>query len=519
MALLSLPTVDVEQTALRPIVLDVVRDLIEIMGLSKDTRILFPGDIGVAQHVGTSIQPENNNPSSFPFSSQLQITVREDYVEDQILASAVHRRENRLLFEDQLLPVRIWPGYAQTEVSVNIRYRAVDKVSAFKWRQEMRARASANRQQLVHEVDFSFLLHPYFHNLLKEIHRLREKSCGYGETIEQWFQKCLTKRATIETTLAATEPMLSFREEQCRVQGWFDFAGRPEQGAGDDGGATWTTSFTYTFRYDKPDACVMSYPIMIHQSLLSSQWRNDKPSNRENFHQQNFPISLQYLHRFESGYDMDKMAYKKGIAIPKFDDFVIYEPNRLPSTTDIFTVLISLDPENPNLLMNLEKDLGHYVFDSGILDFMKKEAPFMTKRYGSVFQVMLYKGPYLMDPTKNYLKVDKDLNVLARREMGCRDVYHINVSLVTDLNLLDDDAKDRLREDACVLGKVISAIDPSIDLSRIKPINGECGYVPRDQLDPIIDDINSEQFTKGDLQKRQFNTVETFFVDTKDRRV
>jgi hypothetical protein len=84
-----------------------------------------------------------------------------------------------------------------------------------------------------------------------------------------------------------------------------------------------------------------------------------------------------------------------------------------------------------------------------------------------------------------------DFTVTPSMKIDLRDVYHVRISLVTDLWRLDDEARRRL-EGSDALKDIISSIDPN------KPID--------ETKDPkeIIDDLIKKSINKS------MKTVQTF---------
>lgn len=514
MALVEIPTVDTEQTTLRPVVLDIVQQLIEITGIDPETRIVYPGTIGVAQQNGTDLTPSEHK-NIFSFGDQLFVEVMEDFVDARIMSTAVFRGENAPVFEDKALNVFLRPVFSTCRVTLNFRQRFKDKVSAFKWRDELKNRVSAGRQAMVHSVTYSYSIPDPIQALFKEIYSLREKQGGYGDTLEHWLSECYTSNATIVVTQAGTQPDIRIAETQSRVQGYFDFEGRPDLGDGDGTGPVWYMNFQYTFEYDKPTAFVVGYPIVIHNQLLPKEYRRENPTPEEMMYRMAMPWSLANLYEFESTRWPDVIRKMEGVTIPPYDDYVPSPASKLPTTNRVFTCLLKITEDNPAYLVNLGK-LGTRNLNSIILEFLKDEYRYITKPWLSVLNLALYRGPLMMDHKVNPLTVDKDLNVIANIPLDIRELYHLNMSLVKDWSLITRAAKDRLRSNACVVRKLARAINPYIDLSFIKPVDGHCGLVPWDQMERLQEELARLERVGGNGQIYQFNTVELFFVDTSE---
>ena len=79
--------------------------------------------------------------------------------------------------------------------------------------------------------------------------------------------------------------------------------------------------------------------------------------------------------------------------------------------------------------------------------------------------------------------VDEDLNIYNEVTLDYRKVYHVRLSIVTDLSLLTPDALDRLRKHKDVLRIILDLISDRNKDIPIKGIGEDGQYVPKKELD------------------------------------
>jgi hypothetical protein len=488
----------------RPVVLTVAREIMKDTGIHSKTPIFFPGDTEQAAQPNSLITPADDV-SIFPFSDRLMITVDENYEQDRILSMAVYQPENRFIFRDDRIETCIKPAYSSADITINFSYRAVDKTQAMRFRDDMRTRIGMMRDERLHLVSYGYMIPPEYLVILQELHRMREAVAGYGEDWDTYFKANVTQRASILTNLAGNQPAWGISESQMRVVGYWDFEGAPEQGSKEDDLDTWTVTFGYKFRFDKPVACVMEYPLMIHNQLVEKYRPSEEDQvDSPEYHQRSYSLSSESFSFFEKG--REHTGRKEGVDIPSFDDFI---PASVPKPTlRVLTALTSIDEDNPSLLMNFHELGDEDELHPVILAFMAKEAMYMTKPFQSIFQLNLYRNINLMPWTA--LTVNNALDVTTPLELSLRDYHHVRLSVVTDLRLLNPKALDRLRENGAALQILIKYIAPWI--SKVPPIlSGD--YVSKADLDKAIDEINGELINKGNRQDGyQMNTVETLFI-------
>lgn len=477
-----LPIPSVNESVSRPVVFDVVRQLLESTQLPANTPIIFPGDLEKVQQAGSNLTPDAT-PNILPFDERITLEVEENYEMERLLATAVYREENQFLFRDMALETDIRPLYSPQEVTINVRYRALDKAQATRWRDNIRSLVSLNRDVLMHTLSYHYQIPPEMMLILKEIHRLRENVAGYGQDWDTYFGLYATQRASVITTLAGTAPAMAISEKQLRVIGWFDFEGVPELGSRENDGESWTISFAYKFKFEKPIAAVMGYPIMIHNQLLDEKYRLTEMDTPEK-HQRSYSLSTGFLTEFEKGHDF--LTISAGYAIPAFDEFV--PGDVLPESLRVVTSLTSIDPDDPLYLFTLT-ELGTLEFDPDMVDFLKGEIPFLTKPYASLFNLSLYSGKEWLHHSN--LRIDSNFRVYATKLLDLRKYHHVRLSIIDDWTLLTPAALERLRHYGKFLIKCLEAISyrgeiPDVLIDAINNARGGKGIIPREVLRHLV---------------------------------
>lgn len=496
----------IHESVTRPIILDITRQLFEATGIPATTNILYPGDTERAKQPGSTINAGDPNfsPATLPFTNRMRVVVEENYEAERMLSTAVMRPEHLPVFFDESIETVIKPVYSSQDITINFQYRAQDKNQAMRWRDEIRGRFSMGREQRLHDITYHYLIPPEFLVILEEIHRMREAVAGYGETFEQWFTKYASQRLSKLSTLGGTQESWGVSERQMRIVGWFDFEGAPEQGEKDSDGDSWTISFGYKFKYDKPIGCDMFYPLMIHNQLI--KYRPDQPIKLPDAQLKSYSNSAWNFGFFESGRQL--LGIPDGYSVPAWDEFI---PASVPvDTLRVVTALCSIDTSeggDPQLLMSLQQLGGEVEFHPAIVRFLLKEVQNLTKPYSSPFLVNLYRNSQLLPHDK--LRIDAGLNVYSTELLSLRNYYHVRIGLVTDLELLSDAAKTRLREDGEALALILSALGAEV---CIPPILGN-NYVTRAEFTKAVGCSNREKLMRGDGQIRQFNTVQSLTIE------
>lgn len=497
---------ETEDSFTRPVILEVMRHLYEITGLTKTTDILFPGDTAASSaQIGSTMDTKGETLRTST-TERWEVEVDEQMPPEFMLSMAVLRPEHSFIFADDALEVAVKPAYAPTEYTLSFRYRAPNKNKAERWRDDIRNRVAQGRDTFVKALSYHYSMPDEFEVILREIHRLRENVDGYGEDYDTWFKKYRTMRYTTIKDHANKNGLDVIAETQNEVLGWFDFESAPERGGRDDEFDTWFISFSYKFKIEKPVACVLYYPLMIHNQVI--QYVDKQGPDDLNKHQRRYSLSGRQLNYFDMTQEVGLGPKVPGHAVPYYDEFVPNRSNIVQPTLRIVTCLFALDLSeggDRRSLMSLQQLGDGYKLTPVINRFMRGEAPFMLYPMKSVFNVSIYKGGYLMAPER--FEIDSELQIRSKEDLSPRSYYHMRLSVVTNLAYLDQDAKDRLKENGDALQEIVCALDPK--LCGTVPINKD-NYVRTPDWEKIVDAIN-----KNTLQQltRRFRTVQFLSID------
>lgn len=447
---------DIAQSVSRPIVFDVIHQLQEITKIDTSAKIFFPGDIEHMQQSGSSLDTKSRD-ALFGSDRIVFIEVEENFDVGAIQTTGVYQREHLPIFKDDLLGVRMTPVYATSDIVINVKYRTESKTEAQRWIDDMRISLSQLRDINLHQFTYHYLIPEAYLNILEGIHTAREAVAGYGQTFDEYLVSNATSRLTTIGDLVNKDRRLAVSETQGRVIGTYAFDGVPDKKEREGATATYVVSFSYKFSYERPAACELLYPIIVHNQLLPKALIDfNKEALNPTQPALSFTRSLEALNYFEqSSVHLRYSQPQYTIHLPSYDEFI---PSNVQfGTGTIFFALCTKDNPQSNELLNLN-ELGDLVLDADILTFLREsEYQYMTQLYQSVVQISLYRGEHLAG--NEGLVCDRELRLSTLADIDLRTVHHIRFSLITDLTLLKEEAIARLRKYPKALAKIIEALN------------------------------------------------------------
>ena len=511
----ELPIPETDTLITRKVAIEVIQDvLINRMGLSSAVPISFPGFAETVAQPRGLISNKTEDPR-WPTTSKLLISVTENYIEEWLPAVRTTQPEQIPSFLNRDLEVELRPIYAMMEMRIAIQYRAENKTLARRFYDFMMTKIPDRQDTWMHKIHYSYGIPGVFMKILEEIHRLTELQAGYGDDFDDFFNKWVNPRYGMITDQVGKNDYGVFSETQDEVIGFFDVGTSPDFGGKKDETDVWEIEIPYVIRYEKPKDMYMGYPIVIHNSVLSSKYRGETVMERTEDYAQSRPKSLAMMKAvggaFKAGRNYSDFP---GRYFPLFDNFI--PRNITPNTMRVFTALVTLaddDADDPLLLMNLKdlEDPGFgFVFNDCVKQYLTDNHAMVTKPRHAAINVSLYMGRLLMDDA--FIEMDADLNVRLTRPMNKRKYYHVRVSIVTDLTYMTEPANLELRKNPCMLRNLIEYIMPDGTLMPKLEVSNDT--VKYDNYEMISDWIKGVR-RSGGTKTVQTTKMKALFSSTK----
>ncbi len=502
---------EIIESVVRPVHLDIIRHLMKIMHLPRDTRLLYPGASEEATMPGSLLadyQPSN----LFPSDARVSIEATEEYTEDNAWSRPVMQKDTLPFFHDEVLGVRMAPVYVPVEVTFDVIYRAPNRVLAERFRDEMRTRSAMLRNELLHEVTYHYALPHVFVELLKEVHKLRENVAPYNEDLLTWVGNNISQRATTLTTLIGTEPTLVTPESQTHVQGWFDFSFSPEKPEKEGEAGAYVVRFQYKTHYDKITAIQADYPLVVHNQLISEYFRETPNVNGEqvdpNLRRRRPSVSRYAMDHFVDCYSNYCQRWLDGISIPVFDE---WKPRHIANdTSTLMAIMLSVDLNDPTALVDL-KALGEWVIDPEVQDFMRTEGRSMFEYLNSVIHITLYENDLPMRAAT--LTIDNNLVLRSSVALNPRKTYHLRVALLNNLLLLSTPALDRFSNSGSAGLKILMTLQWKLFGKAVLPKLVAGRVIPKSFIRDMGTAINDLKVPHSNGFEYRFLTVGNFLIN------
>lgn len=440
----------------RPSILSIVNQLIDELGIPKETKISYPGDDKISSQTGSAMATSSS--PVFPATEKVMIEVDETTNKENLTSNPQLQVGNRFIMRDEPLQVYMKAAYITKDVLITFKFRAADKVRAGRLRDDIEARMAMIREMFIHSITYSYQIPTIFLNRLKEIHRLRESQGGYDETFDKWMEDHCLPNLTLLTNTAGTASYYSFAETAVRIRGVFDFDTVPEKNEKEADMTPHIVQFTYRLSWQAPTGMAMGYPIMIHNQIIPKEFIvMDKIMNPEERRVITGSVSDVSLAFFENTDASMRLFPPPGIHLPIQDE---WKPTSVPvSSLRLVSTLIKVNKDNLREVCRLDNLGAKYYLNDTIIEFLIQEAPYLNTPGQSVFHVGVYDDTLPMHASS--FEVTDELEVIAKEDLSIRKIYRMRLSVFSDFTTITQEARDRLAANLPVLELVLKAISPN----------------------------------------------------------
>lgn len=487
----KLDLLDVDQNITRPVVHDIGRQIVEIMGLPKDLEISYIGQ-GEARHQFGSTIGNNESEIRVGNTQMLTIEANSSFDETNFSATAGHNYEHEALFIDNTIGVLVKPIYQGCTVTLNFQYETPSRNEAIRWRNDASYKVSQLRNVILQQATYCYILPNPLWVALKHIYDLREQQAGYGDSFPKYLEDHLSPLATRIADASGTFSQIGIRETQMEIQGFFNFTAQPEQQEKDSDKGTWIVRFAYEFSFQSPTAVSLQMPVVVHNQPVAEKFL-PVAENKHAQYAQRASISKGGFIYFAASAEMDRNKP----TLPRFNwpPYDAWIPNQVPGDNAIIaSFLIGSDKvQTGQVLLNL-KSLGEYVIQQDILKWIEDdEYPYLCVPHASPLQLALYRNESLTGFQS--LTINPNLDVILDQPLDLRKRYRVVLMMskkfdadpsgIKRLAKHPDAMRLVLRTIRASVGDILSYI-PHVDLREFEDACLAGGYTYKQVVDSIV---------------------------------
>lgn len=431
---------------LSPSFYKIIDDVTNAIGIEVSSRVILNKNINITPTDNKSniTNLENDNLPTTVSKRRLIVNIEDEYNEDALMSTVVNQIENRFIFADHDINVFIYPIFVKTDFNFEFSYVTPSISEANKIRDMIRIKLSQARNILHHEIEYNIILPEIIEEFIADVHENKKRLQNLS--LEEYFRTYSTKRVNLLTDLSNKEnSRIAYFEKQVRIVGTFDFI-MPDKIEIDNETNNYKLTFNYKLSFDVPKGITVRYPVMVCNRPLKSKYikfiEDNKVNSLEEYKKElSYSLSLNSLSYFEAHRLLEnRIDIKLPINVPMFDDY--NERSIHKGYGILYTFLVTIDETDKKTLLNLKK-LGDYIFHPVILKFIEDiEKDYCIEPYQSFIYIGLQQDDFLFN--LNVLQITNDLTIKSQIELPLYKPTRILISIILDLNMINEKALERL---------------------------------------------------------------------------
>ncbi len=444
----------------RPVSLGILKDIKDTLYLNPDIRTKLYNqieDFHTMYQTGPLGLTENA-----PKLEEIKFSVTEETNTETLITTSTNYIDYKPVLHDTDVNAYIKPIYVESIIKFSIKYKSRSRTNVGNFINMLRLSAAETNFSKFHNIEYTFYLPPEILELFLDISRLKHNVTKDNTNYEDYLIKYSDGRLSIVGGLDGNTNNMNIvvKEKQRDVIGYFESDIIEVKEEYDSNENIWIADFTYTLKYNKPTALVISYPVLIYNQLLPEKYIVMQ-DNLGDSGKMNYPTT--YMGNMFSPFhntnilnkELNKLNFKgKFLNIPNFDNFI--PTVTIPYYTAVFSVLVAISEEDRRSLLNL-KDLMDYQLNQDIINcLLNGEWKYICQRYKSLFYITLYENDKLMPDGS--ITIDADLNIVATKDLDLTKTYRVVFYILTDLSAGDKAILDRMKHCLNVYKTMLQAL-------------------------------------------------------------
>ena len=389
---------------------------------------------------------------------RLIVSVEDNFDEDYISTTAIHRIEHPPIFNDTDVGVIITPIYLRTKLALNLSYVTPSESEAERIRNEMRMRVSQYRTQLIHEPSYSVIIPPEVEDFILTVHEMKNRITPID--LEGYIRSHSPRKLYPITDMSGLgNARLAVNEIQLEVFGSFENV-LPEKIEFDRENNNFKINVQYNVPLDVPCGFSLRFPIACCNRVFPDKYIgfqiDDKPATIDNFERPTVKSQLLFaLHRLQQHQQLTVFNYRtRPINIPYIDDYV--PKAKHSGYTHAYSFLIGVDETDRQTLLDL-KDLGDVSFDPILLEFIRttERVHCTTPNRSFMFFGLHQDGAYY---DADRLTIDENLILKSTVPLDLYKPVRVTIGLANTLSLINKEAIERYIANPDILIRVVTEI-------------------------------------------------------------
>lgn len=319
-------------------------------------------------------------------------------------------RHRMPIWVDKAHELYVTPQYDEMAVTLTIQVVTTSLSKLRQWSDQVRMMQRRGRQRVNHPVEYAMPFPRIAFQWFCDMYDLTDDNDSLTAMIEEHGSNAL------DVISSGTHLEFVTSEHQINAKGTM-LETSPSIEKLING--SYTGTMEYLLEYNKPIAMLFEYPIMVHQTTIPTKYLPEPPCIPSRYWVEDPMRNIDLI---------EDTRPVEALHVPNFDREIIdsYPPWYAP----VLTVLVSIDPENPLELFNLNQ-LGDVYVDQQIRDVIQKfYLEEITQHRRAPFLLTLHRDN---DPLHHsYLSINDELDITLTEPITNDGIYRVSLCILTN---------------------------------------------------------------------------------------
>lgn len=447
-----------KQSILRRVVTDVVRQLMIVTQMPKDTLLQFKGDAN-ALPLDKTMGKETPDVSKVDYGAKnvLYVEYKDDPASPSVEIVAPQTEDSPEFFIDKEINFSLRTEKISTTMKVALVFRASNRTTMEEFRTRFISYTSRQRDIILHEARYDVYLPDYVISILKTVWDNKRKLDPNYMNFYEYVTKHSQGHITAKGTLTGHGNWLVLDEMQTLIQGNFGIA-YLDTAEKEDNDVSQELVMEYEFNFERPITVLTKFPTSVYNTLIDGDTyvpeASYNPAYDKNVSRRSSFHHLEIISR-NGKFFMENNNFPI-IVEPSYDDWTpAYYFKQLAIMTQH---LVQLNLEKKNEIVNLNDIIDSMGGSMVMRRFFQLYHHMLNDSLLMPISVKVYENDQEID--KSYIDINEDLLVTVKRELDPRKEYRVLFMISRDLVMLSRTANDILRRTPWFTDQYLKLLHP-----------------------------------------------------------
>jgi len=343
--------------------------------------------------------------------------------ENMRLGTNTYHPLNKIMLLDRTNGFNVRPNYKGIDLTIHFTYKTQSKTLAQRVISNLQAYYDISGYTMAHNLPYSYLIPNNVLALINDIKALRELDMdlmGYIDVISIYkLDRTINRGSNYSVPV--------FRGVFNNIFGMFEEVPSDVNIEKQDD-AYFDVSFSYKVSIKQPYSLTVQYPIIVNNKRIPDRWLPRETIAKQIDHAEDKLDITHVISKYKSFKDNEAAMFH----IPTYDNFYPLGYDRADMMRAV-SILLEVDPDNPNLLFNIN-DLRYIGIPDSLINYMSEcDSSELFEYHMALVYLELYDGN-----NKRDLKLykDEDGNIKTEEPLLITSSYHLVINFITDRSVI-----------------------------------------------------------------------------------